>query len=228
MSNSVVLEARNLSKNYWQGDGQLISILENVNFKLYKKEIVALLGPSGSGKTTFLNILGMLDNPSKGDLLIQGVNVINYNDNQKTKLRSKNIGFVFQFHHLLPDFTVLENVILPQLINGIKQDKAKKKALEIIENLSIQHRLNHFPSMLSGGEQQRVALARALSVNPNIIIADEPTGNLDKETASDVFNLIQNTVDLYDLAVILATHDTNLAEKTNKKYYLENKKIILS
>lgn len=221
----IIIEAQHIYKNYWQGDGEVIAILEDVNFTLQEREIIALLGPSGSGKTTFLNILGMLDIPSKGKLLINNYDVTNLNDIKKTSLRGKNIGFVFQFHHLLPDFTVLENVILPQLIHGKKQKEAKEKALELLSALSMDHRLDAFPTVLSGGEQQRVAIARALACDPSILIADEPTGNLDKKTANEVLLLIKEVVNKYNIGVILATHDITIANLTDKKIKIHNKKI---
>ncbi|MFL1781223.1 ABC transporter ATP-binding protein [Candidatus Hepatincolaceae symbiont of Richtersius coronifer] len=219
-----VIEAKNISKSYQQGKEKII-VFENVDFSLKAGEIIALLGPSGSGKTSFLNILGMLDNPNKGKLSITGVETIGLSDNKKTALRGKKIGFVFQFHNLLPDFTALENVMIPQLIHGINKEEAKQTALYILDKMGLANRIKHFPAMLSGGEQQRVAIARSICLKPAIIIADEPTGNMDRKTANNVFSMLIELIKETNTAIILATHDLNIANLIDNKISLQDKNI---
>lgn len=222
---NIVLETKNLSKSYNQGN-ENYEILHEVNFVLQKGEVLGLIGPSGSGKTSLLNILGMLDTPTSGEVYINGIETSKMNDSQKTKLRGENIGFVFQFHHLFQDFTALENVMFPLKIQGINNVIAKQKALYILEKMGLQDRINNYPSQLSGGEQQRVSIARAIVFNPKILIADEPTGNLDQENAQKVFDMLLDLVKSYGISIIIATHDTNIANQIPKKIKIENKKLI--
>ncbi len=215
-----VLSVNNLSKFYFQG-GKQLQIFNNINLSIYPGEVIALLGPSGSGKSTLLNILGMLDNCSNGDLYIKNHHINKLSQEEKTKLRGKEIGFVFQFHHLLQDFSALENVILPQIINNIDEKQALKIAKQLLNDMGLSSRLSHIPSMLSGGEQQRVSIARAVSTSPSILIADEPTGNLDKNTAKDVFDLLLNIGKQFNIAIIFATHDLSLVNKADRKFTLD-------
>ena len=224
-NNNFVLETKDLCKSYTQGN-ENYEILKDVNFSLSKGEVLGLIGPSGSGKTSLLNILGMLDTPSSGEVYINGVETSGMKDSQKTKLRGENIGFVFQFHHLFQDFTSLENVMFPLRIQGVNSVIAKQKALYILEKMGLQDRLNNYPSQLSGGEQQRVSIARAIVFNPKILIADEPTGNLDQENAQKVFNMLLELVSSYGISIILATHDTNIASQIPKKIKIENKNLV--
>ncbi|MDR2007375.1 MAG: ABC transporter ATP-binding protein [Alphaproteobacteria bacterium] len=224
MSNAV-LEAKGVFKNYTQGDIQF-DILQDINFALHKKEVVGLIGPSGSGKTTLLNLLGMLDIPSGGEIFVDGIATSVLSDADKTKLRGASIGFVFQFHNLLQDFTALENVMFPLLIQGIDRNIAKEKAENILEKMGLKDRLKNYPSQLSGGEQQRVAIARAVVFNPKIIIADEPTGNLDTKNSQMVFEMLLDLVSQMDLAIILATHDTSISSRIPKKITIENKTLV--
>ena len=224
-NNNFVLETKDLCKSYTQGN-ENYEILKDVNFSLSKGEVLGLIGPSGSGKTSLLNILGMLDTPSSGEVYINGVETSGMKDSQKTKLRGENIGFVFQFHHLFQDFTSLENVMFPLRIQGVNSAIAKQKALYILEKMGLQDRLNNYPSQLSGGEQQRVSIARAIVFNPKILIADEPTGNLDQENAQKVFNMLLELVSSYGISIILATHDTNIASQIPKKIKIENKNLV--
>ncbi len=225
LSNDIILETKNLYKSYNQGEVEY-EILRDVNFSLKKGEILGLIGPSGSGKTSLLNILGMLDIPTSGEVFINGLEVSSMNDTQKTKLRGQNIGFVFQFHHLFQDFTALENVMFPLKIQKVENNLAKQKALHILKQMGLESRINNYPLQLSGGEQQRVAIARAIVFNPKILIADEPTGNLDQENSQMVFNMLLDLVKTYEISVILATHEVNIASQISKKIKIENKNII--
>ncbi|MDR0484611.1 MAG: ABC transporter ATP-binding protein [Alphaproteobacteria bacterium] len=225
MNKNIVLEANNVFKEYTQENNKY-EILKNINFSLAKKEIVGLIGPSGSGKTTLLNLLGMLDTPSSGEIFVNGVATSGLADKEKTNLRGSNIGFVFQFHHLFPDFTCLENVMFPLRIQGVQKNIALSRAEEILEKMGLSERRNNYPTQISGGEQQRTAIARAIVFNPKIIIADEPTGNLDTENAQMVFNLLLGLVETLDTAIIVATHDTNIANQIPKKIKIENKTLI--
>jgi len=182
--------------------------------------MVAIMGPSGSGKSTLLHILGGIDIPTEGTVKIEDTNIFKLNEKSLAKFRNKNIGFVFQFHHLLPEFSALENVIMPLLI--YKQKNAEKKGKEILKELSLSHRMNHKPSQLSGGEQQRVAIGRAIINNPKILLADEPTGNLDKKNTQVVINILKNMNKQFNTTIILATHDIAVAEECHYIYYIED------
>lgn len=225
MSNSIILETKNLSKSYIQAGRELL-VFKDVNLSLKEGEIVALVGASGSGKTSLLNILGMLDDPSSGKLFLNQQDVSNIKDEEKTKLRGQNIGFVFQFHNLLPDFSALENIIIPQIINGISKNIATTNALNMLRAVGLKNKANSFPSNLSGGEQQRVALARAVVLKPKILIADEPTGNLDATTTKEIFSLMLELVENHNIAVILATHNLNLARSVHKIVEITNKHLV--
>jgi len=211
----LVLMVRGLNKIYKQGSN-VLNILNNVDLRLYSGEICALIGPSGSGKSTLLHILGLLDAPSSGQVMIGEHDVSTLNDRARTKLRSQHIGFVYQFHHLLPEFTALENVALAQIIAGKKPEEANIKAEELLVQLGLEDRLKHRPATLSGGEQQRVAIARALVNDPLLLFADEPTGNLDPETAEDVFEMLLGLVHKRGIGALIATHNIDLANKMDR------------
>lgn len=200
----------------------ILKILNNVDFSLYEGESVALIGPSGCGKSTLLQITALLETPTSGTVIINGVDALKLSDNEKTKLRKENLGFIYQFHNLLPEFNVLENVMIPQIIRGMKKSEARKFAENLLEQVGLSHRLSHFPKTLSGGEQQRVAIARALVTNPKLVIADEPTGNLDPDTADVVFNLFLDLVKENKTALLMATHNIDLARKLSKTVSIEN------
>ncbi|PCI56394.1 MAG: ABC transporter [Alphaproteobacteria bacterium] len=206
---------RGLSKYFVQGNNKL-QILNNVDLRLYSGEIVALIGPSGSGKSTLLQILGLLDAPSSGQIMIGERESSRLSDRERTKLRNGYIGFVYQFHHLLPEFTALENVALPQIIAGVKQKDAEDKAADLLEQLGLDHRLKHRPATLSGGEQQRVAIARALINDPYLLFADEPTGNLDPETSEEVFEILLKQVRNRGIGALIATHNMTLANEMDR------------
>lgn len=216
-----VLALKNITKSYPQGKGTL-TILKECSFEIYSGEVVGLLGVSGSGKSSLLHMAGLLDAPTKGQVLIKGTPIQNQSDAVQTKSRNELIGFIYQFHHLLPEFTALENVIMPQLMKRISFKDAEKKAQHYLTHLGLQHRLSHFPSELSGGEQQRVAIARAFINDPALILADEPTGNLDLETAHTVFNLFLTFAKEKGLACLIATHDQALAQKMDRVVELKD------
>lgn len=209
------LEVNNVFKSYKQGD-QNIEVLNNINFKLEPGLVTGLIGPSGSGKSTFLKIIGLLDRPDQGDIIVKGVNINKASEHLLTKIRGKHIGFIYQFHHLLPEFNVIENVALQDLINGANKSSAYARAEHILRLLKLDKRLKHFPIQLSGGEQQRVAIARALIKNPTIILADEPTGNLDPYNADLVFEIFISLVKELHLSALIATHNENLMLKMDK------------
>jgi lipoprotein-releasing system ATP-binding protein len=212
---SNVLELRNIRRSFEQG-GQKLDILRGVNLTIKRGEIVALLGPSGSGKTTLLQIAGLLENPSSGDVIVNGQKVSSTADDYRTALRRTQLGFVYQFHHLLPDFTALENLLLPQYVAGIERGAAEKRAADLLSSVGLIKRADHYPSQLSGGEQQRVAIARGLVNKPALLLADEPTGNLDPHTAEDVFQLLMKTIAHENIGALVVTHNHELAKRMHR------------
>lgn len=221
----VLLSMRNLNQTYKQGAKEL-HILKNVDLRLYSGEITALVGPSGSGKSTLLHILGLLDTPTSGQMMIGEQNVSNLSDRRRTKLRSEHIGFIYQFHHLLPEFSALENVALPQIIAGFTPAEAYDKAASLLEQLGLEERLKHRPATLSGGEQQRVAIARALINDPILLFADEPTGNLDPDTAERVFEMLLELVRKRGIGALIATHNIHLAQSMDRILEVKSGRIL--
>lgn len=225
MSN-VLLKTENLSRTYQQG-GTSLTVLHNVDIDIKSGEIVALVGPSGSGKSTLLQMTGLLDKPTSGRIFIAGQDATSRNDDeQRTYLRQKYIGFVYQFHYLLPEFTALENVVIPQMIAGVPKAKAELRAKDLLAHLKLDHRFDHRPARLSGGEQQRVAMARALANAPKLLLADEPTGNLDPETSESVFEMLTNLVRSTGIGAMIATHNMDLAERMDRILELKAGRII--
>jgi len=218
------LEIRDIYKSFSQGD-QYIMVLKGASYILESGAVAALIGPSGSGKSTFLEIIGLLSKPDSGEILIKGVNIKHANDERLTRIRGRQIGFVYQFHHLLPEFSALENVMLQDLINGISRKAAIERAEHILKLLKLDTRLHHLPSELSGGEQQRVAIARALVKSPSIILADEPTGNLDPYNAELVLDVFISAVKELKLAALVVTHNEQLARRMDKIVTLKDGKI---
>lgn len=211
-----VLELDQLRHSYPQGENGRLQILHDVTLNVAEGEIVALIGRSGSGKSTLLHMAGLLDRPEEGKVLINDQNIIAADDAVRTSLRQKYIGFIYQFHHLLPEFSAVENVMLPQIAAGVARKDAKARAEYLLEQVELGHRLHHRPSQLSGGEQQRVAIARALSNKPKLLLADEPTGNLDPETADKVFELLLNTIRHEKVGALIATHNPELAKRMDR------------
>ena len=219
--NNTIFELKNISKEY-RTKVETIEILKNINFKLNQADFVSIQGKSGSGKTTLLNIIGLLDTPSTGEIRFDD-KIINYSDEKiKNMIRNKKIGFVFQFHYLLNEFTALENVMLPALIDKkIDRKQLEIKAKELLDLVELGHRVSHKPLELSGGEKQRVAIARALVNEPNIILADEPTGNLDLETSETISELFKKINEEKQQTIVIVTHSSELAELTQDKYKIE-------
>ena len=220
MSNATLI-LKNINKTFRQGS-EILEVLKNVNLEIKTKEVVALIGPSGSGKSTLLQIAGLLEPPSDGEVLIDGENCTGNSDGLRTMLRRDYLGFVYQYHNLLPDFDAAENVILPQLIAGINYKEAKDKAMWLLQRLGLSNRENHRPAELSGGEQQRVAIARALANAPKLLLADEPTGNLDPNTSDNVFLTLLEVVKETGLSALIATHNIDLANKMDRVVSLQD------
>ena len=209
----------NISKSYYQADKE-ISVLKNVNFEVAEGEIVSITGPSGSGKTTLLNIIALIDSLDLGKLNVFGEDLSNLSEKEKSVFRKNNFGFVYQSNNLFEDFSAIENVALPLILNGYKKIDAYNESEKILSEFGLLDRKTHFPNALSGGEQQRVAIARAIVNKPRIVIADEPTGNLDKDNSLIIFDYLMKYVDSEKLTVVMATHNNELASKCNKEIKL--------
>ena len=210
-----------VGRAFKQAQGRL-EVLKGADLTLMPGEMVALIGPSGAGKSTLLHIAGLLEKPDTGEVIIAGQSCGGANDDARTQLRRHHIGFVYQYHHLLPEFSALENVVVPQIIAGISKDEARARARELLGVLGLAARESHRPGKLSGGEQQRVAIARALANAPSLLLADEPTGNLDPETAADVFAMLLKLARGAGLALLIATHNTELAARMDRTVRLQN------
>ena len=219
--NTALLSCQNITKFYQEGTQQT-EVLKQVSFSMQPSELVAIVGSSGSGKSTLLHTLGGLDQPSSGEVFIKGQSLQQMSPNALAKLRNQYLGFVYQFHHLMADFTALENVMMPMLIGQQNKTEAQDRAEQILSAVGLQHRISHRPSALSGGERQRVAIARALVNNPALVLADEPTGNLDHKTTESIFELIQQLNQEKQIAFLLVTHDLSLAEKLNRRLIMQD------
>jgi lipoprotein-releasing system ATP-binding protein len=215
------LEVSALKKHFLQGENT-IEVLRGIDFSLNAGELVALVGQSGSGKTTLLQMLGLLDRPSSGSIRIGGHYAADLSDDERSKLRCKYLGFVFQFHHLLPEFSALENLIIPQMMLGTVRAKAESKAKELLADLGLEHRLHHRPAELSGGEQQRVAIGRALINDPSVLLADEPTGNLDTDTSEQVLQVLLKMTKERSVAALIVTHNPHIAVRMNRTLYMKD------
>ncbi len=228
MSDTTSIPALQLSaveRTYGQGEQQL-SVLNGLDFSLYAGQAVALIAPSGAGKSTLLHIAGLLEKPSAGEVYLNGKPTSHMDDAGRTSLRRADIGFVYQFHHLLPEFSALENVMMPQLIRGLAKSVAQERSQELLSYLGLEARLKHRPGELSGGEQQRVAIARAVANGPRVLLADEPTGNLDPKTADHVFGTLSALVRASSLAALVATHNMELANRMDRRVTLKDGKIV--
>lgn len=221
MNNPHVLQCRGLVKSYRQGPEQL-EVLRGINFDVRAGERVAIIGQSGSGKTTLLNMLGGLDAPSAGQVLVRGEDIAAMNEAARSRLRNASQGFVYQFHHLLGEFSAQENAAMPLLIAGQRRAEAMQRAADLLEQLGLAERLQHRPSELSGGERQRVAIARALANRPDCVLMDEPTGNLDHETAAQIEALLVELNETFNTSVVMVTHDRDLAAKMGRVVVLED------
>ncbi len=225
MARKTVLKLSGVDRYYGQGD-TVLSILKGADFELRAGEIVALVAPSGTGKSTLLHLAGLLEHPDAGEIFINGESCGNLPDERRTAIRRGDIGFVYQFHHLLPEFSALENIMMPQLIGGLSKKEAQERAAQLLDYMRIGHRGTHRPSELSGGEQQRVAIARAVANAPLLLLADEPTGNLDPETASYVFDALEALVRQSGLAALIATHNHDLASRMDRRVTIEGGRIV--
>lgn len=224
MNNSTILQCQHLAKVYADGDLET-HVLSDINLTVNKGDRLAIVGSSGSGKSTLLHLLGGLDNPTSGEITLLGQNINALSVNALSNLRNQSLGFVYQFHHLLPEFTAVENVAMPLLIAGEQPKQARKKAEELLIKVGLKHRLSHKPSELSGGERQRAALARALITKPACLLADEPTGNLDHHTAESIFDLIMELNESMGTALVIVTHDVNLAARMDRTLTLIDGKL---
>ena len=215
-----MIEIKNIHKSFGS-----LEVLKGVNLTVEKGEIVSIIGKSGAGKTTLLQIIGTLDKPNDGQVIINGKDVSHLNDNELAKFRNKHIGFIFQFHQLLPEFTALENVMMPALIANISEKEAENRAIELLTDLGMSERLTHKPNQLSGGEKQRVAAARAMMMSPDVILADEPSGSLDESNKRELHKLLLQMREQYGQTIIIVTHDKELAEISNRIIEIKDGKI---
>ena len=220
MTKSIVIECKNISKQF--ADGELkTNVLSDVNLSVQKGDRIAIIGSSGSGKSTLLHLLGGLDKPTSGSIKVHGQDINRLSVKTLSQLRNQSLGFVYQFHHLLPEFSAIENVAIPLIIGGTKPKKAEQQAEDLLIKVGLSHRLVHKPSELSGGERQRAALARALITQPDCLLADEPTGNLDHRTAQGIFDLILELNESLGTALVIVTHDIELASQMGKMLTLK-------
>lgn len=225
MSKAWVLEATGISRCY-QEAGSTLSILKDLQFFVEQGQRLAIVGSSGSGKSTLLNILGGLDKPDAGEVKIQGEAIYNISEARRCRIRNEKLGFVYQFHHLLHEFSALENVAMPLLIRGAEIKQARESSLELLDQVGLSHRVEHKPGQLSGGERQRVAIARALVTKPACVMMDEPTGNLDRHTADEVQSYLDHLNTTLGIAFVVVTHDLSLAARMDKAYLLEDGQLV--
>lgn len=223
---SVLLEVKNVSKTYKTGSHE-VPVLKNVSFDVHESEAICLLGASGSGKSTLLQIMGTLDRPTAGEVVFDSLSLLEMDDDSLSRFRNEKMGFVFQFHHLIHELTALENVILPSLLVGESRSEAEERARHWFDYLGIQDRMLHYPDQLSGGELQRVSIARALIKNPSILLADEPTGNLDSENSKKVQQLFFQLQKQLGLTLIVVTHDIDFARQFSKVYRVQDGQVLL-
>lgn len=219
--NTALISTLDLCKSYQEGK-MITDVLKGITLDIYPKTMTSIIGSSGSGKSTFLHLLGGLDTPSSGEIYFNSQSLQRLSEKQKAELRNKEIGFVYQFHHLLADFTAIENIAMPLMIAGINSKIAKERAFHMLESVNLSHRAKHRPSELSGGERQRIAIGRALINNPSIVMADEPTGNLDQATAESIFDLLIELNQQHDTAFLVVTHDLSLAKKMQRQYMMSH------
>ena len=219
------LHLAKVARRYRQGTG-FLEILRDAELAIFPGEVVALVAPSGTGKSTLLHVAGLLEKPDRGEVFVNGAPTSAMDDIGRTRLRREEIGFVYQFHHLLPEFSALENVVMPQLIGGLAKPEARARASELLKFLGLAERLRHRPAELSGGEQQRVAIARAVANAPRLLLADEPTGNLDPQTASQVFSTLNAIVRASGLAALVATHNLDLAARMDRRVTIRNGAVV--
>ena len=223
--NDSPLKLSRINRRFKQGDDYL-HVLDSVSLSLTPGKLTALVGPSGSGKTTLLNIAGLLESPNGGEVWVNGKNVTKLSESYRTIFRRKNIGYVFQVHRLLPEFSALENILIPQMINGLSKSTAERRAMQLLKMVNLENRKMHRPGQLSGGEQQRISIARALSNAPSVLLADEPTGNLDPATATDVFGYLKQIIYASNTAALIVTHNMKLAANMDEMLEMRNGSIV--
>jgi lipoprotein-releasing system ATP-binding protein len=223
--NKVILSLNNICKSYTTNGLEKLMVLQSVDLNIATGDLIGLTAPSGAGKSTLLHICGLLDTSDSGKINFLGQDIQKASDKTRTLIRRRDIGFVYQFHHLLPEFSALENIVLPQLINGKKPQQASHRAIQLLKMVGLENRAAHRPAQLSGGEQQRVAFCRAVANEPKLLLADEPTGNLDEKTSDIVFDALLSLVELSGMAALIATHNENLAKKMNRRISLKSGKI---
>jgi len=223
-NNNHIIEIVDLSKVYRGGVD--VKALDNINLVIEEGEFLAIVGPSGSGKSTLLNMIGLLDTPTSGKILLKGIDITQISADERAQLRNRELGFVFQYHHLLPEFSALENVMMPMLIAGVKKEEARTTALQFLEDVGLGDRIDNRPNQLSGGQNQRVAVARALANHPSVVIGDELTGNLDTKTSDLIYDLLRKLNKKINQTFILVTHDTELAEKTDRILRIVDGKLV--
>lgn len=220
-----MIEVSNLSKSYWTGNIEVIA-LRDVSFRIERGEYISIMGPSGSGKSTLMNILGCIDTPTSGSYKLDGQEVSSLDDDKLASIRNQKVGFVFQTFNLLPRLTALANVELPLIYSGLTRTERKEKAMAVLERVGLAERANHRPTELSGGQSQRVAIARALINNPSIILADEPTGNLDRATGGDIINLFQRLNSVFEVTLVIVTHDQEVGKSAKRLIQLVDGRIV--
>ena len=223
----LILSINDVSKSYQTSGSEILKVLNSIDLSIAAGDLVGLTAPSGAGKSTLLHICGLLDTCDMGTINFLGQDMQKASDMARTLIRRREIGFVYQFHHLLPEFSALENVVLPQLINGKKPQQASNRAIELLSLVDLENRASHRPSQLSGGEQQRVAFCRAVANEPKLLLADEPTGNLDERTSDTVFEALLSLVEVSGMAALIATHNENLAKKMKRRVKLKSGKLFL-
>ena len=224
--NEFALELAGIEKVYNRGKPSEVAVLRGATLEVKRGEVVALVAPSGAGKSTLLHIAGLLDTPDQGSVALAGRNMVGLSDRARTEARRGDVGFIYQFHHLLPEFTALENIVIPQLANGVPQAEAEARALELLGHVGVAQRSSHRPAALSGGEQQRVAFCRALANRPKLLLADEPTGNLDPATSDQVFGALMSLVRETGLSALIATHNMELAARMDRIVRLDQGRVI--
>ena len=223
--NKVILSMNNICKSYTTNGLEKLMVLQSVDLNIATGDLIGLTAPSGAGKSTLLHICGLLDTSDSGKINFLGQDIQKASDKTRTLIRRRDIGFVYQFHHLLPEFSALENIVLPQLINGKNPQQASHRAIQLLKMVGLENRAAHRPAQLSGGEQQRVAFCRAVANKPKLLLADEPTGNLDERTSDIVFDALLSLVELSGMAALIATHNENLAKKMNRRISLKSGKL---
>ena len=221
----IILSMNNICKSYTTNGLEKLMVLQSVDLNIATGDLIGLTAPSGAGKSTLLHICGLLDTSDSGKINFLGQDIQKASDKTRTLIRRRDIGFVYQFHHLLPEFSALENIVLPQLINGEKPQQASHRAIELLKLVGLENRASHRPAQLSGGEQQRVAFCRAVANKPKLLLADEPTGNLDEKASDIVFDALLSLVELSGMAALIATHNENLAKKMNRRISLKSGKL---